>query len=89
CKESNYLENPNIVLKDDSQIFKYCIIKEGVYPLKHKLKYTQRSAKYPIPHNYIVQTIYSKKNYVVEYSIYYIDDKLLYQIYFGKDLEKS
>ncbi|RIB13382.1 hypothetical protein C2G38_2198039 [Gigaspora rosea] len=29
CKESNYSENPNIVFKDDSQVFKYHIIKEG------------------------------------------------------------
>ncbi|CAG8722781.1 5288_t:CDS:1, partial [Gigaspora rosea] len=40
CEESNYLEDPNIVFKDDSQVFKYHIIKEGVYPPKHKLKYT-------------------------------------------------
>ncbi|RIB11127.1 hypothetical protein C2G38_2262460 [Gigaspora rosea] len=61
CEESNYSEDPNIVLKDDSQIFKYHIIKEGVYPPKHKLKYTRRPAKHPIPHNYIVQTMYLKK----------------------------
>ncbi|RIB27053.1 hypothetical protein C2G38_2261358 [Gigaspora rosea] len=89
CEESNYPEDPNIVLKDDSQIFKYYIIKEGVYPPKHKLKYTRRPAKHSIPHNYIVQIMYSKKNYIVECSIYYVDDKPLYQIYFGKDLEKS
>ncbi|CAG8817645.1 24736_t:CDS:2, partial [Dentiscutata erythropus] len=89
CEKSNYPEDPNIVFKDNSQIFKYRIIKKGVYPPKHKLKYTRRPAKYPIPHNYIVQTMYLKKNYVVEYLICYVDDKPLYQILFGKDLEKS
>ncbi|CAG8553262.1 12770_t:CDS:2, partial [Dentiscutata heterogama] len=87
-EESNYPENPNIILKDVSQTYKYLIIKEGVYPPKHKLKYTRHPAKHPIPHNYIVRTMYSKKNYVVECSVYYVDNKPLYQIHFGKYLEK-
>ncbi|RIB11958.1 hypothetical protein C2G38_2202024 [Gigaspora rosea] len=87
-EESSYPENPKIVLKDKHQTFKYLIIKEGVYPPKHKLKYTRRPAKYPISHGYIVQTMYSKKNYIVECSIDYIDDIPLYQIRFGKYFEK-
>ncbi|CAG8649990.1 3296_t:CDS:2, partial [Dentiscutata heterogama] len=61
---------------------------KGVYPPKNKLKYTQHPAKYPIPHNYVVRTMYSKKIYIVECLIVYIDDKPLYQIYFGEYLDK-
>ncbi|CAG8467731.1 8493_t:CDS:2 [Scutellospora calospora] len=87
-EESDYPESPDIVLKDEHQTFKFHIIKEGVYLPKNKLKYTRRPAKYPIPHNYVVQTTYSKKKYIVECLIVYIDDKPLYQIYFGEYLDK-
>ncbi|CAG8606084.1 11791_t:CDS:2, partial [Racocetra fulgida] len=87
-EESNYPKSPEIILKDEYQTIKYLIIKEGVYPPKHKLKYTQRPAKHPIPHNYVVRTTYSKKKYVVECSIDYIDNKPLYQIHFEKYLDK-
>ncbi|CAG8715308.1 3912_t:CDS:2, partial [Dentiscutata heterogama] len=87
-EESNYLKSPDIVLKDEHKTFKFHIIKEDVYPPKNKLKYTQHPAKYPIPHNYVVRTMYSKKKYIVECLIVYIDDKLLYQIYFGEYLDK-
>ncbi|CAG8512584.1 14061_t:CDS:2, partial [Dentiscutata heterogama] len=87
-EESNYPESPDIVLKNEYQTFKFHIIKEGVYPPKHKLKYTQRPVKYPIPHNYAVRTIYSKKKYIVKCTIDYIGDKPLYQVYFGKYLDK-
>ncbi|CAG8717302.1 6932_t:CDS:2, partial [Dentiscutata heterogama] len=87
-EESNYLESPDIVLKDEHQTFKFHIIKEGVYPPKNKLKYTRHPAKYPILHNYVVRTMYLKKKYIVECLIVYIDDKLLYQIYFGEYLDK-
>ncbi|CAG8658447.1 26032_t:CDS:2 [Dentiscutata erythropus] len=87
-EESNYPESPDIILKDEHQTFKFHIIKEGVYPPNHKLKYTQHPGKYPIPHNYVVQTTYSKKKYTVECLIAYINNKPLYQIYFEEYLDK-
>ncbi|RIB12666.1 hypothetical protein C2G38_2249358 [Gigaspora rosea] len=61
---------------------------KGIYLPHYKLKYTRRPERYPIPHNYIVQTMYSKKNYTVKCSIEYIDDQPLYSIHFGEYLEQ-
>ncbi|RIB00906.1 hypothetical protein C2G38_2256446 [Gigaspora rosea] len=64
------------------------IIEKGIYLPHHKLKYTRRPGRYSIPHNYIVQTTYFKKNYTIKCSIEYIDDQPLYSIHFEEYLEQ-
>ncbi|GBC36880.2 uncharacterized protein OCT59_003084 [Rhizophagus irregularis] len=85
----NYPFDPIINLKKSGHSFSYKIIKEGTYPNKSLLAYTLPPNKYQIPDDYMVETTWSRSNNrcVVQCFINYIDNKPVFQIWFGKWFE--
>ena len=87
-ENSTYPKSPVIKLFDNRRTFYYKIIKEGTYPLIDQLHYT-RNPKYPIPHNYIVETQFGKLKYTVECSINYAEGKPLFKVCFEENFTKE
>ncbi|PKY53560.1 hypothetical protein RhiirA4_547717 [Rhizophagus irregularis] len=85
----NYPFDPIINFKKSGHSFSYKIIKEGTYPNKSLLAYTLPPNKYRIPDDYIVETTWGRSNNrcVVQCFINYIDNKPVFQIWFGKCFE--
>ncbi|CAI2192018.1 17064_t:CDS:2, partial [Funneliformis geosporum] len=85
----NYPFDLIIKFKQPGHSFSYKVIKEGVYPNKSSLAYTLPPNKYRISNDYIVETTWgkSKNQCTVQCLINYIDDKPVFQIWFGKYFE--
>ncbi|UZO17994.1 uncharacterized protein OCT59_009322 [Rhizophagus irregularis] len=85
----NYPFDSIINFKKSGHSFSYKIIKEGTYPNKSLLAYTLPPNKYRIPDDYMVETTWGRSNNrcVVQCFINYIDNKPVFQIWFGKCFE--
>ncbi|POG82655.1 hypothetical protein GLOIN_2v1762056 [Rhizophagus irregularis DAOM 181602=DAOM 197198] len=85
----NYPFDSIINFKKSGHSFSYKIIKEGTYPNKSLLAYTLPPNKYRIPDDYMVETTWGKSNNrcVVQCFINYINNKPVFQIWFGKCFE--
>src|SRR2546421_9794673 len=84
---STYPTNKHILFKSTTRSWNYEILEEGVYPPSHKLAYTKKPESFPIPHQYLVRTMYGKKDNLAECSIDYVNEKPFYKIRFGINME--
>jgi hypothetical protein len=85
-EKENYPISPEIIYYGD-QKFTYIVIQEGIYP--PAVNYTEAPNYFPIPNNYIIKTTWGWANNsrTIQYSIYYIEGKPHYLIYFGDNLQ--
>ncbi|RIB02653.1 hypothetical protein C2G38_2227254 [Gigaspora rosea] len=85
-ENSNYPKSKIIIYKTPKRSYKYNIIEPGFYSSKTYLAYTLKPNAYKIPNEYIVETIYGKKEEkTITCSINYIDNWPHYTIKFGSN----